>query len=166
MTSLNIFPYAYFHVWLFSCELPINIIESWEKFFIINSRDRTLYRVRFLPWKEYLNRFYFLTEFSTSTIVWGVHVPLWAQKGQRATLGDISQNYNLPSVLRVALAAQPAPQEASCLCLPMHPRAFNVGSVDNIQILNACILLIGLFPQPTPFGSKCVCWCLQVTLTD
>lgn len=127
-----------------------------RKVFIINSRDRMLHRVRFLLWKECLNRFYFLNEFPTSTIVWGVHVPLWAQEGQRATLGINHQDYNLPCVLRVALgshqcrlAAQPNPKEASYLCLPMHPRTFNVGSRDHIQILNACtrgILLIGLFP--------------------
>lgn len=87
-----------------------------------------LYRVRFLLWKEYLNRFYFLTEFSTSTIVWGVHVPLWAREGQRATLGDIPQDYNLPCVLRVALGMQdgcPASPPGSLLSLPPNaPQGF------------------------------------------
>lgn len=132
--------------------------QHWKlrKVFIINSRDKMLYRVRFLRWKECLNRFYFLIEFPTSTLVCGVHVPLWAQEGQRAILGVSCEDNNLPCVLRVALgshqyrlAAHPALQEASYLWLPMYLRTFNVGSRDHIQILSACtsgIFLIGLFP--------------------
>lgn len=71
------YQFEYFPIWLFlcmiySCELPINIIKSWERFFIIYNRDRMFYKVGFLLWKECLNRFYFLNEFPTSTILfWG-----------------------------------------------------------------------------------------------
>lgn len=55
-------------------------------------------------------------------------MPLWAREGQRATLGDIPQDYNLPCVLRVALGMQdgcPASPPGSLLSLPPNaPQGF------------------------------------------